>query len=176
MESLEKIYDPRIIDRMKEMFCYYDLKKHYDRLGLTLESKRTEPIKEVQQVIQTEEPKLSEADKIRSYLNYYLKTIDEEVVPFYDKNNVMWAFLVNNQLINPIVLEDYDMKDKARKEADARYMNLTAGCSYVDIENLKRDYNQQAEEEKILKHMTMKRFFSEHPIDLSTFTDEQIMM
>lgn len=174
-ESLEKIYDARLIDRMKEMFVYTDIKKHYDKLGLELKSKRTDPTK-VLPVEAFKPGELSDAEKRRIYLQTFIHSIPNEgVIPFFDKGP-MWNFLVNNDLINPILLEDFDLRKKAMDMESKSYGNLTFGRSILDVEIMKQTYSSESEVDKNLKHLVLKRYFSENKLDLSTFTDQQIML
>lgn len=165
-ETLESIYDSRLIDRMKEMFVYQVVKGT---------SKRTEPTKVIP--VETFKPgEISESEKRRIYLNGFINSLsDEGIVPFFDKGP-MWNFLVNNGLINPILLEDYDLRKKASDMESKTYANMTVGRSITDVENLKQTYNSETEIEKIIKHLVLKRYFSETKIDISNYTDEQIML
>lgn len=165
-DTLAEIYDARLIDRMKEMFVFQIVKG---------DSKRTNPIKEVR-IESTLITEITEADKRRIYLNGFVEHIKSDaIIPFYDKGP-MWAFLVNNGLINPIVLEDFDIKKLAMDIERKEYDKLSFAKSYTDIEALKRTYNQETEIEKITKHLILMRFLKENELDLSTYTNEQIML
>lgn len=164
--ALIEMYDSRLVDRMREMFVLQYVRGESKRANPTKEIRDDEPVKEVE---------LSEYDKRMMYLIYYSETIKEEAeVPFYDKGP-MWSFLVNNNLINPVVLEDFDLKAAAQKIERKSYDALTLAKSYSDIEALKHIYNEEAELEKIMKHMVMRRHFKENDIDFKTFTIEQVM-
>lgn len=161
-ERLEQLYDSRLIDRMKEMFCFQIVKG---------ESKRVNPIKDEISVAAAL-PEISEIDSRRQYLIGFMSVVNTDSF-FYDKNDIAWNFMLRNGIADEILLDNLDFKIKAKNQADKDYIMLTLGKSYTDIESFQRSYNEEAEILKLVKHQIIQYYAK--GIKIEDFTDEQIM-
>jgi hypothetical protein len=150
---LKEFYEGRLIDRMREMTILKIIEGTNKRIEPIMELRPPEP----------EPEKLSESDKRRIYLQAFVDMINEQGTPFFDKNNVMWRFLVNNGLMDAANAERMDLKSQAEKESQL-------GKTVYEIAS------QGPVKVNYVKHLAMKEYFSKNTIDLSKYTNEQIML
>lgn len=98
---LEVIYDPRLIDRMKEMFVFQILNG---------ESKRTNPVKVVKPL--DVEKTYTDYEKRLIYLEWYKSNCENYIK---DIKDIAWNVMIKNQKISDLQIERYDIKEMAYK-------------------------------------------------------------
>jgi hypothetical protein len=104
----EQIYDPRLIDRMKEMFVF--------QIALG-ESKRTNPVK----VLPKKEPEqeLTPYEKRTIYLEWYQSSCDNYIT---DIKDVAWNVMLKNHKVSDLQLDRFDVKEQAFKICEREKM------------------------------------------------------
>lgn len=133
---LEQIYDPRLIDRMKEMFVFHIVSES--------QSKRTNPVKEVQQVSEPL-PQKTEQEKRIEYLEWYKSNCKEGYIT--DFKDITWSVLLKNKIVDSVMLRRFDIKEQAQK--------------ICEKEKLKKDLMKavlidEVDVEKVSKYLLMK--------------------
>ena len=98
---LEQIYDPRLIDRMKEMFVFQIVSG---------ESKRTNPVKVVQQT--EPEKQYTDYEKRLIYLEWYQSSCENYIK---DIKDIAWNVMLKNKKVSDLQIERYDIKEMAYK-------------------------------------------------------------
>lgn len=167
-ESLETLYDPRLFDRMKEMFVFQIVRG---------ESKRSNPIKIIppNSHLQLE---ITEVEKRRLYLELYITAITDtqnNLVPFYDTGS-MWRFLVKNNILDANMMDESDLKKEAVRLLEKTNTDNTLESIILDNEILNQKNSSDKLIDRNIKHLIMKRYFQNNSLDLSQFTDEEIML
>lgn len=125
---LEKLYDPRLIDRMKEMFVFH--------IVTETESKRTNPV-EYKPVEIRKEPELTPYEKRLIYLEWYKE--QSQLGYCIDIKDITWQVLLKNKKVNELMLDRFDVKAEATKMCEREKMktDITKAILVDEIDVIK---------------------------------------
>lgn len=164
-----KIYDSRLIDRMKEMFVLVVLSEK-------LTSKREKPLPPVAEKKIAPAVDIDARKKRLIYLNYFQDQIKiiNNLDPFYDKDDIMWKVLIENNHVKDDMLMNIELEKEMAIKVDKIHFNKSMTIPLVSRMELQQSYDRTAEINKMMKHQIMIDLFKHHTIRFETLNSKQI--
>lgn len=168
-KEFAQIYDSRMIDRMKEMFVLVVLSEK-------MISKREKPLPPVAEKKIKPAVDFDARKKRLIYLNYFQEQIKitNNLDPFYDKDDIMWKVLIENNLVNDSMLLDIELEKQMSVKVDKIHFNYSMTIPLVSRMELQQSYDRTLEINKMMKHQIMIDVFKHHTLKFETLTTKQI--